>query len=248
MPTTTPAGHFDQERKYLQSTQEVPPCIPISLPTHLDVSLKTLHTIVPLFLVNQSQKAFSDLTDRFPHTSNCGHKYIFVLYHYNSNTILAKPVKNQQDATLTQAWEKTNTLLKNRDEQPLLYILDNTNFQDFQKAFLKNKAEFQLVPSLIYRRNKAERAIRTFKNHFLAGLPSCNQSFPFAEWNCLIPQMVLALNLLHPLRLNPKLSSYAYLFWNSDFNRCPLAPPGTRIVVHDRPENRLSWGFNGSGG
>ena len=138
-------------------TQEVPPHIPITSPTHPDAGTKTLNAMVSLFPVNRSQRAFSNLTGRFPHASSRGHEYIFVLYHYDSNAILAEPVKNWQAATLTKAWEKVNTLLKNRGEQPLLYILDNEISQDLRKSFIKNKVVFQLVPPHMHRRNAAER-------------------------------------------------------------------------------------------
>ena len=98
--------------------------------------------MVALLPVNRSQRAFSDLTGRFPHKSTRGHEYVFVLYHYDSNAIFAEPVKNRQAATLTRAWEKINALLKSKGEQPLLYILDNEISQDLRKAFSKNKVAF----------------------------------------------------------------------------------------------------------
>ena len=128
---------------------------------------------------------------------------------------------------------KNQYTLKLRGEQPLLYILDNEILQDLRKVFLKNKVDFQLVPPRIHRQNAAERTIRTFKNPFLAGLASCDPGFPLSEWDRLIPQAVLTINLLHPARLNLKLSAHTYFFGNFDFNRSPLAPPGTRAVVHD---------------
>ena len=44
--------------------------------------------------------------------------------------------------------------------------------------------------------------------------------------------------------MNPKLSAYAYLFGNYDFNENPLAPPGTKVMVHMKPEQRTSWDPN----
>ena len=41
--------------------------------------------------------------------------------------------------------------------------------------------------------------------------------------------------------MNPKLSAYAYVFGNFDFNRTPLAPPGTLMGVHVKPDKRASW-------
>ena len=102
--------------------------------------------MVSIFPVNRSQRALSDLTGRFPHASSQRHEYVLVVYHCDSNFILAEPIKNRQAATITKAWEKINALLKTRGEQPLLYIMDNEISNDLRKAFLKNKVEFQLVP------------------------------------------------------------------------------------------------------
>jgi hypothetical protein len=41
----------------------------------------------------------------------------------------------------------------------------------------------QLAPPHIHRRNNAERAIQTFKNHFIAGLFSVDPNFPLKLWD-----------------------------------------------------------------
>jgi uncharacterized protein YgfB (UPF0149 family) len=72
------------------------------------------------------------------------------------------------------------------------------------KSTLKDKnITFELVPPDQHRRNAAERAVRTFKNHFLAGLATCDPQFPLREWDRLLPQAELTLNLLRNARLNP---------------------------------------------
>ena len=40
--------------------------------------------------------------------------------------------------------------------------------------------------------------------------------------------------------MNKKLSAYSYLFGNFDFNRIPLAPPGTNVLIHSG-----SWDYHG---
>ena len=52
---------------------------------------------------------------------------------------------------------------------------------------------------------------------------------------------MITLNLLRISRFNPALSAYAYLFGQYDFNKSPMAPPGTRVIVHEKPVNRTSW-------
>ena len=123
--------------------------------------------------------------------------------------------------------------------------MDNEASSDIKSALTANNYDIQLVPPENHRKNAAERAIQTFKNHFLAGIASLPPDFPMSEWDFLLEQAEITLLLLRSSRTNPKLSSYAYLNGNFDFNRTPLAPPGTKAVIHNRPSSRPSWGFHG---
>ena len=44
--------------------------------------------------------------------------------------------------------------------------------------------------------NAAEWAIRTFKNHMMDGFATCDKNFPVAEWDRLLQQAEITLNLL----------------------------------------------------
>ena len=79
----------------------------------------------------------------------------------------------------------------------------------------------------MHRRNAAERSIRTFKSHFLSTLATCDPDFPITEWDRLLQQSEMTLNLLRPARCNPNISAYGYLEGRHDYNKVPLAPPGT---------------------
>lgn len=253
----TAQGHLDQTRKNIQSTRQKPdtknnvdedtfqPSPPITdgLRTHfvyaaiIDVEDPTTGLI------------FSDLTGRFPTTSSKGNKYILVIYDYDSNAILAEPMRNRSDKEALQAYEVIIQLLISRGVRPKLQRLDNEASAAL-KQYLREEIgiDYQLAPPGMHRRNAAERAIRTFKNHLIAGLCTCDPTFPMHLWCRLIKQANITLNLLRASRLNPKLSAYAQLFGNFDFNRTPLAPPGTRILSHDKPANRASWATHGEEG
>ena len=97
------------------------------------------------------------------------------------------------------------------------------------------------VPPNVHRRNAAERAIRTFQNHFIAGLSSVDKDFPLHLWDQLIVQAELTLNLLRGSRINPKLSAWAQINGTFDYNRVPLAPSGCHVLVHAKPQNRTTW-------
>ena len=107
------------------------------------------------------------------------------------------------------------------------------------KLFLQSQGiALELTPAHVHRRNAAERAILTWKNHFLAGLTSMNPGFPIQYWSYLLPQSELTLNLLFQSRRNPKLSAYTQLHGVLDFNKTPfLAPPGREIIAFTHRHN-----------
>ena len=38
------------------------------------------------------------------------------------------------------------------------------------------------------------------------------------------------------------------MFGNFDFNTTPLAPPGTQLIIHNKPNKRKSWDYHGEDG
>ena len=80
-----------------------------------------------------SAKAYTDLTGRFPFQSSRGNNYLFILYDYDGNAILAEPIKNRQAATIKNAWLKLHSKLKLSGNKPKLYIMDNECSSDLKK-------------------------------------------------------------------------------------------------------------------
>ena len=100
----------------------------------------------------------------------------------------------------------------------------------------------------MHRRNAAERAIRTFKAHFLAILACVAPDFLRYLWDLLIPQAVMTLNFLRQATLNPKISAWEYLMGEFDYNATPLRPLGCCIIAHLKPDVRNLWDFRGKDG
>ena len=115
-------------------------------------------------------------------------------------------------------------------------------------CFVKEGVKFHLVPPHNHRANAAERAIQTFKNHLIAGLSGLDPQFPIKQWDCLLKQAELTLNLLRLARLNPKLSANSFLFGEFDFTRTPLAPICTKVRAHVKRDTRYSWDPRGQPG
>ena len=117
-----------------------------------------------------------------------------------------------------------------------------------KNVFHQEGITFKLVPPHLHRANAAERAIQTFKSHFITCLSGLDPKFPIGQWDRLLSQTELTLNLLRASRLNPKLSAWSFLFGPFNFNSTPLAPPGTKIIAHLKPDQRKSWDPHGEEG
>lgn len=246
--TATHMGHLDQERSHLQSTKLPKDIRHDFFPTTSTPSPKQYSVCSKIVPFSPKELSYGDLTGSFPYTSSRGNKYLYVMYDYDSNAILLHPLKTRQASEITSAWQTLHTKLTQHGHKIKNFILDNEFSHDLRQALTKNKINFQLVPPNVHRRNAAERAIRTFKAHFLAGLATCDPDFPITEWDRLLPQAEMTLNMLRTSRCHPKLSAYAYIWGNHDFNKTPLAPPGTRVVIHKKPGVRNTWGFHGERG
>ena len=83
--------------------------------------------------------------------------------------------------------------------------MDNEAFLSFQ-MYLKSKGiDFQLAPPRMNFLNVVERLISTFKDHFVAGLYSTYPYLTMQNWDRLLEQAEITLNLLRPSILKPKL-------------------------------------------
>jgi hypothetical protein len=165
-------------------------------------------------------------------------------YDYDSNAILAQPIKNRTAPELLKAFQFMEQELVARGLKPKLMKLDNEASKLLKNYLYQQDITFQLVAPYSHRRNSAERAIRSFKDHLIAGIFSTDKSFPMHLWDIILPQAVMTLNMLRISRLNPKLSAATHIFGQHDYNRAPMAPPGTRIIAHETPGKRKKHGLH----
>jgi hypothetical protein len=196
----------------------------------------------------ETNQIYIDLTGRFPTTSLSGKKYILILYDYDINRVLSAPMKNRGDKDMIRAFALLVQSLIIRGLKPHLQRLDNEASLALRNYLTKQGINYQLAPPHIHWRNNAEREILTFKNYFIAGLCSVDTTFPLKLWDKLLPQATITLNLLRKSRISPRMSAYAQLNGHFDLNRTPLAPPGTRIIAHEKLDQRASWYSHGVDG
>ena len=190
----------------------------------------------------------TDLPGRFPLTSARGNAYVFVLYDFDSNSILAFPIKNRSKHSLIQGYQKCLEELTRAGIKPIIHRLDNEISKDMIAEIEKRAMNYQIAAPGDHRLNFAERAIQTFKNHFVSVLHGCDPHFPANQWDRLLPQTVMTLNMVRPSRLNPKLLAYNQLWGLFNFDKTPLAPPGCKVIIHERPQERGTWADHGVAG
>ena len=210
---STAKGYLDQERANLQSTQSqiVDPDSDSFFPVSDRPNVKSFDACAAVIPFVARNTAYHDLTGRFPHRSSRGHEYLLVVYDHDSNAILQCPLKNKTAGEIKRGWQSIHERLSKNGNQPKLYILDNEASALLKSALKKYELDYQLVPPHVHRRNAAERAIRTWKNHFQAGLCSTDTQFPLHLWDRLIPQATITLNLLRASRRNPTVSVHHIL-------------------------------------
>jgi hypothetical protein len=101
----------------------------------------------------------TDQTGIFPVVSRKGNKYIMILYDYDSNAILAQPIKDRTAPELLKAFQVMEQELVVRGLKQKLMKLYNEASKLLRTYLHHQDITFQLVPPYSHRRNLSERAI-----------------------------------------------------------------------------------------
>jgi hypothetical protein len=150
-------------------------------------------------------------------------------------------MKSRSASEWVKSYDTIHQELAVKGFKPKLQTFDNEASAALKNFFTVNDIAYQLVPPHCHRRNAAERAIRTFKEHFVVGLSSADPSFPLHLWDRLLPQAEITLNLLRTPGLHPQLSAAAHFHGLVHYNKTAFAPPGCKIIAHENPGKRQTW-------
>ena len=94
-------------------------------------------------------------------------KYILVLYNFDSNLILAQVIKSNKGAAITEVYKLIYTKLIEAGITPILQSLDNETSKELIAEIKKNNLKYQLAAPHDHQLNPAEKAVSTFKHHFI---------------------------------------------------------------------------------
>ena len=85
----------------------------VPLTTSLDVqpaqepqNAETNTFFAVLLPTSDIQRSYSDQKGKFPVQYSQGYQYVFILYEYDSNAILAKPLNTRQALEINTTWSK----------------------------------------------------------------------------------------------------------------------------------------------
>ncbi len=189
---------------------------------------------------------YIDLPGAFPVRSFKSMQYVFVMYIYDLNAILARAMPSKNNAAVITAFTKILATLTARGYKPTLNVTKNKCSKMVEVHIKSNKIDIHLVPPHNHQVNAAERAIATFKEDFITELATVSRNCPLQLWDEFLHQVELTLNLLHFSCGDSSKSASEEVHGPYDLNKTPIAPISTKGLVYDNPAVRASWAPHGT--
>ena len=197
--------------------------------------------------LNSDNEIHSDATGRFPFESARGTNYVLVFVY--KGYIHVQPLTDRSAVSHVKAYRLAIEFFKTKGHVIDIARLDNETSVQLETFLRDASVPFQYVPPEDHRSNRAERAIQSFKNHFISVLATIDDTFPMAHWDELLLQTELTLSFLRPFAGNTKISSYQGIHGVPyDWLAHPMAPAGTKVKIYDSAESRESWQPHSSDG
>ena len=125
----TAYGHMHQKRQGIQSTgtkyklKEEPEMEPESKANAIFAKTVDIDEIA-----EETGHIYTDLCGSFPILSSKGNRYIFIMYVYDANAILAAPMKNRADAEMIRVYEELADQITTKGFGPKFHININIRY------------------------------------------------------------------------------------------------------------------------
>jgi len=196
-------------------------------------------------MIKIKDQLFTDQTGHFPIVSNRGNNYIVIFYTVDPNYIKSFPINSRHHTKLLKAYKEVYSSYKSVATVPncTLHRLDNKTSKEVENFIIETNTTFQYTPPDMHHTNTAERAIRTWKNLFVAIRAGTPSTYSLSKRCKDLEQTDIMLNMLRPCTTNPLLSAYEALKGMFSFNRTPMAPIGTEVMIHTKPTRYQTWGY-----
>jgi hypothetical protein len=107
-----------------------------------------------------------------------GNVCFLIVYHNETNAILALPIAGFSDDIIFAAYQQQYNLLKLKGYKICLNVMDNQATKVIKKILDEQQCNLLLVEPHNHCVNAAKRAIQTFKVHFISTLATTDSKFP----------------------------------------------------------------------
>jgi hypothetical protein len=181
-----------------------------------------------------------DYTGQLPTPCTSGVQYFQIACWRHHIDI--QPLTSLRAAQNTQALTASvNFFRKHEIILDTLLRMDNQQSYDLRETARILKLKIEFIPPEVKRPNRAERAIRTAKNHIIATRAGFHPDCSHAYLDKCLPQIVITLKLIHPFEYNDSISAYHGVHGKIfNFNHHPIASLGCKVLNWDSPDNRGS--------
>jgi hypothetical protein len=122
----------------------------------------------------------------------------------NPNAILGLPISAFDDNTVFAAYKTQFEFWESKGYKIKLNVMDNQCTKQIKKFLTDNNCELMLVEPHNHRVNAVERAIQTFKDHFISTLAMTDSKIPLQLWDKLTAQVETTLNLMRVFPNQPQ--------------------------------------------
>jgi hypothetical protein len=166
-----------------------------------------------------------------------------VAIHIDSNYIFCEPMKNKTEGKMKAAYQWIINRMRTANLGLKHHRLDNEASTVFKECIQEKGMTHRLIPPSNHRQNLAERAIQTFKHHFISILSGVDNKSPLSLWCHLLGPAELTVNLLHQSN-----GAFAHVHSHHDYMRKPFAPLGWAVHAHVKPDAPQMWDTNYNAG
>ncbi len=204
---------------------------------------------------------YADQTGLFPAVSSLGNKYVMILHHVHSNSSWSEAMQNQSGGELILACARVLAPMQRRGLIPKHQILNNQASAEYKAAIETSGMTYELVPPKEHQRNMAEKAIQTFKDHFVgssAGAPppcpsiygvnfsrkSSGNSFYFINPERILTYLHMHMSMNTMTTIDTHLSPLAWKHWSTTnlTNAAPTPNTAPKLLSWARQPSTIDVG------
>jgi len=187
---------------------------------------------------------FVDATGRFPSPldGNQGGEYLVVFYNQDENYARLVVMPDRTKESWIKAYKDATEFFIGKKCAPLNFYSDNEHSNLLQTWLANNGYDWRYAPPNQHRANIAERIFGQLKPLIIAMMAGADPRFPVELMGKIVPQAELIFNLLRESGRSPLNSAYHGVY-GEQFNlaQYPMAPVGTFVMAHIKPEVRGTW-------